>query len=69
LWQALVDIARPSVSAQQQPARAGDLLRSVLDPARAERVLGWRPEVDLERGLQQTWEWFSAGVAREQAAA
>jgi UDP-glucose 4-epimerase len=69
LWNALTDIASPSVSAHHEPARAGDLLRSVLDPARAERILGWRPEVDLEGGLQQTWTWFSAGVARERAVA
>ena len=69
LWQALVDIAQPSVTAQRQPARAGDLVRSVLDPARAAQVLGWRPEVDLEQGLQRTWAWFSAGVARERATA
>jgi UDP-glucose 4-epimerase len=69
LWQALGDIAQPSVTAQQQPARAGDLIRSVLDPSRAARVLGWQPEVDLERGLRQTWAWFSAGMARQEAAA
>jgi UDP-glucose 4-epimerase len=69
LWQALVDIARPSVTAQRQPARAGDLVRSVLDPARAERVLGWRPEVDLERGVRETWAWFSADRTRERAVA
>jgi UDP-glucose 4-epimerase len=69
LWQALRDIASPSVAAQQQPARAGDLLRSVLDPARAERRLGWRPDVDLQEGLRQTWAWFSAGLPRERAVA
>jgi UDP-glucose 4-epimerase len=69
LWQALVDIAQPSVTPQQQPARTGDLVRSVLDPSRAARVLGWRPEVDLDRGLRQTWAWFSADLARERAAA
>jgi UDP-glucose 4-epimerase len=69
LWQALADVAQPSVAAQQQPARAGDLVRSVLDPSRAARLLGWRPEVDLAQGLRQTWAWFSGAVARERAAA
>src|SRR5262245_48927140 len=69
LWRAVVDIAKPSVTAQQQPARAGDLVRSVLDPTRAERLLGWRPEIDLDRGLRHTWAWFSAGMASERAAA
>ena len=37
-------------------ARAGDARRSVLDVSRAERELGWRPEVGLEEGLRSTWE-------------
>ena len=39
------------------PERLGELERSVLDPARAERELGWRPEWTLEDGLRQTWKW------------
>jgi UDP-glucose 4-epimerase len=42
------------------PARAGDVRRSVIDPALAERELGWRAETDLETGLRETWEWTRA---------
>jgi UDP-glucose 4-epimerase len=38
-------------------ARPGELRRSVLDPGRAERELGWRPQVALEDGLKTTWSW------------
>ena len=38
------------------PARAGELQRSVLDPSRAERELGFRAEVSLEEGLSRTRE-------------
>jgi UDP-glucose 4-epimerase len=41
--------------AEYAPPRPGDLLRSVLDPDRAERELGWRAEHDLERGVRETW--------------
>ena len=40
-----------------EPARIGDALRSVLDPSRAARDLGWRTEVALEDGLRRTWDW------------
>jgi UDP-glucose 4-epimerase len=39
--------------------RPGDVLRSVIDPSRAERELGWRPERTLEEGLRATWDWVS----------
>jgi UDP-glucose 4-epimerase len=40
------------------PARPGELQRSVLDPARAERELGFRAETSLNEGLAATWEFF-----------
>jgi UDP-glucose 4-epimerase len=39
-----------------EPARPGDIRRSVVDPSRAARELGWRPEHSLEDGLRATWE-------------
>ena len=41
-------------------ARVGELQRSVLDPSAAARELGWRPEVELEQGLRETWDWIAA---------
>ena len=41
-----------------EPARLGDVIRSVLDPSRAERELGWRARVGLDEGLSQTWAWM-----------
>jgi len=40
------------------PARPGDVLRSVVDPARAARHLGWQPATPLREGLAQTVKWF-----------
>ena len=36
--------------------RTGDARRSVLDPSRAERELGWRAETQLDEGLRLTWD-------------
>jgi UDP-glucose 4-epimerase len=38
-------------------ARLGELQRSVLDPAAAERDLGWRAGTSLADGLARTWAW------------
>jgi UDP-glucose 4-epimerase len=43
--------------------RPGDIRDSVLDPALAERVLGWRPAHTLAQGLAETWRWVAAQPA------
>ena len=40
------------------PAKPGEQRRSVIDPAKAGKVLGWRPEVTLEQGLAATLDYF-----------
>jgi UDP-glucose 4-epimerase len=52
---ALVGSTRPPRFA---PAKPGEQRRSVIDPARAAQVLGWRPEIPLEQGLSETLEFF-----------
>jgi UDP-glucose 4-epimerase len=42
-----------------EPARLGELQRSVLDPTLAERELGFRAGVDLDAGLAETWRSVS----------
>lgn len=40
------------------PARAGEQLRSAIKYDKTAGQLGWRPEVALQDGLTQTFEWF-----------
>ena len=40
------------------PARAGELLRSAVDPGRIRREWGWNPSVELSEGLKQTYDWI-----------
>jgi UDP-glucose 4-epimerase len=51
-------IAGSDVAATHAPARLGELQRSVLDPSRAAEVFGFMAFVDLEDGIQATWEWL-----------
>jgi UDP-glucose 4-epimerase len=41
-----------------EPARKGEIARSVCDITRARKVLGFEPLVTLAAGLQDTWAWF-----------
>ncbi len=38
--------------------RPGHDLRYAIDPAKAERELGWKPEVNFETGLRETIDWY-----------
>jgi UDP-glucose 4-epimerase len=40
------------------PARAGELDRSALDPAKAAALLGWAPTTSLEAGVTAVLDWF-----------
>ena len=44
--------------AVHEPARPGELARSVLDPALTERRLGFRAATPLADGLARTWDWL-----------
>jgi len=43
------------------PARKGDVMRIVLNPARAQEHLGWRAEMPLFDGLAKTYQFFRDG--------
>jgi UDP-glucose 4-epimerase len=45
------------VETEHEPARPGELQRSVVDPGRARRELGFRASTSLEDGLAATWEF------------
>lgn len=51
------------VAVKHAPARAGELKRSAVDPARIGREWGWKPKYDLAQGLGETYRWITAQVA------
>ncbi len=58
LYDQLASLAGAVRPARREPGKPGEQRRSVIDPALAARVLGWRPEVTLEEGLARTLEYF-----------
>ncbi len=55
----LIPEAPPPVFA---PPRAGDIYRSVGDPAKAARLLGFRPQTPLRQGLAEVVAWLRAAA-------
>ena len=52
------------VAREHVPPRAGDVRDSQASLERAERVLGYVPEVGLEEGLRRTWSWFLSAATQ-----
>jgi UDP-glucose 4-epimerase len=51
------------IQVEHLPPRAGDVRDSLASLARAERVLGYVPQVGLEEGLRRLWQWMAAQPA------
>ncbi len=53
-------LKRPDSLIQFVADRPGHDRRYALDSSRIERELGWRPQISLEDGLEQTVDWYSS---------
>ena len=51
------------------PPRAGDVRHTLADISKAERLLGYRPEIDFATGIRQTCEYFVKRFGGESPAA
>jgi UDP-glucose 4-epimerase len=56
VWSELSKVAGKQIEPQLADLRPGELTHSRLDITRAERELGWRPEVSISEGLRLTYE-------------
>ncbi|MEZ4379473.1 MAG: NAD-dependent epimerase/dehydratase family protein [Gemmatimonadales bacterium] len=59
----VMDALGREVPVEHAAARPGELVRSCLDISKADRELGWRPEVPFAEGLAALARWFE-GMAR-----
>ena len=58
LYLVMADICDFDGAPLRGPGRAGDVLRSALDPSKARKVLGWEAWTSLREGLTKTIAWF-----------
>jgi UDP-glucose 4-epimerase len=61
------DASGTTSAIEHAPDRAGEVRRSVLLAAKAEKVLGWTPRMAIANGIAETFSWFEAehnGLAR-----
>ena len=63
LLDALNKIMQLSIPPAFKPPRPGDVRRTLADPSKAMRLLGWNGTVPFAEGLRRTVEWFRAHPA------
>ena len=67
LFSTLAAIADFPTHPEHAAARPGEQMRSVISPARAAKVLGWRPEKKLKSGLEETFQYFKQQRTRPES--
>jgi UDP-glucose 4-epimerase len=62
----LLGILQAAAGTELEPRREdlqpGELRASALDASRIERELGWRPTIDVERGIRETFDWYKGSL-------
>jgi UDP-glucose 4-epimerase len=59
LVQAFRDVVGDDFQAHDAPARPGDVIGAYVDPSKALRLLGWKPEYTIEDAIRHSLEWAS----------
>ena len=62
LYEKIKGIGRSDKEALYGDPRQGDLRRSVVSIKKAKKGLGWEPKYDLNKGLNETMNWFKEKV-------
>ncbi len=58
LTECLLGVSGKNISAEYSAARNGEQRRSVIDCKKFHEGFGWKPEVSLEQGLIETYDFF-----------
>lgn len=58
IFQLLNKLTKKNVEENHGPAKKGEQRKSVISFQKAEKMLEWKPEIDLEEGLKRTVKFF-----------
>lgn len=52
------DVVGKNANIKQVEMQAGDVTKTYADISKANRLLGYSPQVSLKEGMKEMWEWF-----------
>ncbi len=58
IYENLSEILHTKIVPERMEKRPGEIDRVSLNPAKAAKILGWKPKTSLRDGLKKTAEWF-----------
>jgi UDP-glucose 4-epimerase len=61
----LEKITGRKIQAKYDPPRTGDIRDSQADISLAQKMLGYKPLVHFEEGLQRTWQWYKHAYGKK----
>lgn len=59
----IIAIAGNNIQVTYEPKRKGEIERNYSNIAKARRMLGYEPKIDLKDGLHDLWQWYT-GVGK-----
>lgn len=64
LWELIRSICGIKISPEFGPMRAGDIMASLADINKAQKLLNYHPDVDLKKALVDTVQWYKVNDSR-----
>jgi UDP-N-acetylglucosamine 4-epimerase len=58
LFNSIKKLTGADINPLYKPERKGDIRKSFADISKAKTILGYSPEVDINKGLELTLQWF-----------
>lgn len=62
LWKNICDITGIDLPPQYRAERKGDVRHSLADVSKAEKLFGYKPGVNIQKGLQMAVEWYKTAA-------
>lgn len=58
----ILDISGSNIQIVHEPKQKGEVERNYSNIAKASKVLGFKPKIELRNGLVDLWNWYTGAI-------